>query len=153
MRVAIGFGGARHLMARKVGLWIDHTKALLVSLDGDDVTTRTVLSDAGKRPRIKGGSPSVTPYGSQDATYEARRDRKYEQLLKEYYDGIVSAVSGAGAILIMGPAEAKVELGKRLEASGVPIDSVTTVAADKMTDAQVVEKVKIHYDYPTRQTF
>ena len=140
-------------MVRKVGMWIDHAKAVLVSLDDQEVATRTVVSNVGKHVRAQGGAPSGTPYGAQDATYEARIDRKYEQHLRQYYDSIVSEVSGATAIFIMGPGAAKTELRKRLEASGVAGNRLTVEAADKLTDAQVVERVKTHYNYPTREAF
>ena len=48
-------------MARKVGLWIDHAKAVLVALDGEDepeMTTRTIVSNVGKKVRAKGGARS-----------------------------------------------------------------------------------------------
>jgi stalled ribosome rescue protein Dom34 len=117
------------------------------------VTPQTIQSNVEKRPRVKGGAPSVTPYGAQDSTYEARLDRKHEQQLKEYYDQIVSKISDARAIFIMGPGQAKTELRKRLEESGIPADSLTTASSDKLSDAQIVEKIKIHYGYPTRETF
>jgi hypothetical protein len=140
-------------MARKIGLWLDHRKAVLVSLEGEKVTPQTIQSNVEKRPRVKGGAPSVTPYGAQDSTYEARLGRKHEQQLKEYYDQIVSKISDARAIFIMGPGQAKTELRKRLEESGIPADSLTTASSDKLSDAQIVEKIKIHYGYPTRETF
>jgi hypothetical protein len=140
-------------MTRKVGLWIDHAKAVVVALDRETVTTHTILCGAGRRPRVKGGAPSTTPYGPQDATYEARRDRRYLEQLRKYYDEIAAVVSGADSIFIMGPGQARTELGKRLQDAGVAADAVSSAASDKLTEAQVVEKVKIHYGYPTRESF
>lgn len=139
-------------MARKIGLWIDHTKAVVVSLDKDQVSTETVESGVEKRIRVQGGSRSVAPYGPQEATYEPRRDRKHDQHLREFYDRVVAGTSGADAVFIMGPGEAKTELRKRMgESFGAP-DRVNTFAVDKLTEAQIVEKVKQHYGYPTRET-
>jgi len=125
-------------MARKVGLWIDHAKAVLVSLDNGDVFTEAIASGVESRPRAQGGSRSATPYGPQEATYELRRERKHDQHLKEFYDRVVSVASGADAVFIMGPGEAKTELRKRMSESCGAQDRVSTFAADKMTESQIV---------------
>lgn len=137
-----------------VGLWIDHSKATVVSLSEDgEATTRTIESHAGKRVRSKGGARSSTVYTAQDATYEARRDRKYEHHLKQFYASVGACLAGADAIFILGPGEAKTELRKHLEASGLPAERLSVEPADKLTEAQIVEKVKTRFGYPTRETF
>jgi stalled ribosome rescue protein Dom34 len=138
----------------RVGLWIDHARAVLVSLDDEgEVTTRTVKSDAGKRVRSKGGARSSTVYGPQDATYEARRDRKYEHRLEQFYASVGQLLADSDSIFILGPGEAKTEFRKHLETSGVPAERLSVEAADKLTEAQIVEKVKTRFGYPTRETF
>lgn len=87
-------------------MWIDRAKAVVVCLEHEKVTTRTLQSGAGKKPRVKGGARSVTPWGPQDATNEGRRERNYEQHVKEYYDQIVSAASGADEVFII-PSDAR----------------------------------------------
>jgi stalled ribosome rescue protein Dom34 len=139
--------------AKNVGLWIDHEKAFIVVLRGDAVSTRSVLSNVGKKVRVKGGSRSVTPYGPQEATYELRRDRRWEKHLGEYYDQVLSEISDAAAILILGPGEAKADLAKRLAEAGVGEGRVRAEAADKLTEPQIVERIKTHYGIPTRKTF
>lgn len=138
-------------MQGKVGLWIDHSKAILVELD-EQVSTQTLESKVERKGRAKGGAPAKTPYGPQDAVYEARRDRRYQHHLNEYYDGVVRMLDGAAAILIIGPGQARSELRKKLVASGVDPGLIRTEASDKMTENQIVEKVKTHYGYTTRAT-
>jgi len=140
-------------MKPRTGLWIDHSKAILVSVDGDTVSTRTIESEVGKRVRAKGGARSGgTPYGPQDATYEARRDRKYEHHLAQYYDQVASAIRGTGAVLIMGPGQAKSELKSKLVETGIGETHIEMEASDKLTEPQIVEKVKNHYGLPTRES-
>jgi len=64
----------------------------------------------------------------------------------------VSAIRGAGAVLIMGPAQAKTELQKKLEDAGMAGARVETESSDKLTERQIVEKVKQHYGLPTRES-
>lgn len=138
----------------RAGLWIDHARAVVVSLNEDgEASTRTIESDAGKRVRSQGGSRSRTVYGPQDATYEARRDRKYEHHLEQFYTSVGAHLREAGVVFVFGPGEAKGELRKHLEASGVPAERLSVEAADKLTEAQIVEKVKTRFGCPTRETF
>ena len=58
---------------------------------------------------------------------------------------ITFIISGVDSILILGPGEAKVELGIRLggETLGARIDDIET--EDKMTDGQIAAKVREHF--------
>lgn len=139
---------------KKVGLWIDHRKTVLVSMDGDPaaVRARTIESGVESRPRMGGGAGPATPYGAQDASYEARRDRRHDHQLDQYYDRVIEAVSGANQVLVMGPGEARTEFAKRLRSSGTIARSrVTVIAADRMTEPQILEAVKQHFEIPTRE--
>ena len=37
-------------MSHEVGVWIDHKKAVIVSISSDQVTTSTLHSDVGSHP-------------------------------------------------------------------------------------------------------
>ena len=139
-------------MNRKVGVWIDHSQAVVVVLDGEQVETKTVTADIERRGHAKGGAPSPTPYGAQDAVYEGRRDRQYQHHLEEFYARVRSETAGAAAILLIGPGEAKTEFRKNLEDSGSGKVRIESEAADKLTEPQIVAKVKAHYGYVTRAT-
>ncbi len=41
-------------MNHKVGIWIDHKKAVIVSASADGVTTKTLESDVESHPRYAG---------------------------------------------------------------------------------------------------
>ena len=78
------------------------------------------------------------------------RRKKYEQRhgeqLDGYYDDIISQPGLPEAVLIFGPGEAKLELKERLSRSkalsGCTVDLGT---ADRLTDPQIVAKVKDHF--------
>ena len=133
-------------MSCKVGLWIDHRRAFIVYLTGEDTTSETILSDVEKHVRDSGGSRSSTAYGPQDVFAGDRVDRKFQHHLEQYYERVAHVVRGVESILIMGPGEAKHELDKHLRKSKQkerPLITVETV--DKMTDAQIVARVKEHF--------
>ncbi|MDY6882084.1 MAG: hypothetical protein V2J25_06025 [Desulfatiglans sp.] len=133
-------------MSPKVGLWIDHRQAFIVYLTKDDVTTKTIPSNMEKHVRASGGSRSSTAYGPQDVLAEDRIDRKYKHKLDRYYKEVARALSGVKSILIMGPGEAKGEFKKHLQKPGHQSMPVITIErADKMTEVQIIAKVKQHY--------
>lgn len=136
-------------MNRKVGLWIDHKKAIVVSIKDDETRIDVIESKVEPRLRLSGGSRSRTSYGPQDVASEAKRDRKYRHHLDSYYGEVIQAIHDADAILVFGPGEAKGELEKAIQASKEMAKRVVGVEpADKMTERQIAAKVR---DYFTRQ--
>jgi hypothetical protein len=62
--------------------------------------------------------------------------------LANYYDEVIACIGDAETILIFGPGEAKGELKKRMERDKIGIRIVAMETADKMTQPQIVAKVK-----------
>ena len=114
------------------GLWIDHQKAVIVTVRGEEDDTKVILSDVEKH--AKSGN------NADDTSLDV-----FTEHLNIYYEKVISELRGAESIFLFGPGEAKGELEKRLakENLGEHIKAVET--ADKMTDAQVAAKVKEHF--------
>lgn len=129
-------------MLKEVGIWIDHREAIIVSLTGVAEKTLHISSNSGKHLRYSGSSHSKTPEGMKEVTSEDRRDRRFENVLNQFYDEVVAAVQDAQSIQIFGPGEAKGELEKRLERAGLKEHVLAIEAADNMTDGQIVAKVR-----------
>ncbi len=129
-------------MERKVGIWIDHHKAVMVTVVNEKEETREIRSNVQKFKKTGGGLSTKEPNISPMSTAEDVSERKFVNHLSGYYDGVVSLLRNADMIWIFGPGEAKVELKKRLEREdmGGRIVSIDTV--DKMTDRQITAKVR-----------
>jgi len=125
-------------MKREIGLWIDHREAIIVTLEGDKEDIKRIESDVEKRVRFSGAADT-------NGVGEDKRDRRIEGHLDHYYDAIIAQLGEATAVLIMGPGEAKTEFHKHMEKQLPLTKFVNVESADKMTDAQIVAKVRRNF--------
>ena len=124
-------------MNHKVGIWIDHKKAVIVSASADGVTTKTLESDVESHPRYA---------GQQEGGGEKKYEERHTEQLDRYYDEVVRQLTDADELLIFGPGEAKLELKERLRRSKAHSECTVDIATtDKLTDPQIVAKVKEHF--------
>ena len=131
-------------MKRKVGLWIDHRKAVIVFLAGEEEEMKQVRSSVEKQIRRAAASRSGGPFESQAVQSDGRQQRSLTKHLNTYYNDVISHIRDAESILIFGPGEAKVELKKQLAREGLGGHIVSIETVDEMTDPQIAAKVR-HY--------
>jgi hypothetical protein len=123
---------------KRVGLWIDHRKAVIVIVTDEGEEIKEIASHMEKHVRFTGGT------ASELGSTEDMRDRQFGNHLNSYYDRVITALAGADSIQIFGPGEAKGELRKRLEHEGLEGHVLAVETADKMTDRQIAAKVREH---------
>jgi hypothetical protein len=124
-------------MKKVVGLWIDHRKAVIVSVSDKGEETSLIRSGMEKHVRYSGAA--------QEDSAEDQRDSRFTGHLNQYYDEVISAIRDAESILILGPGEAKGELGKRLEREALAGRVVGIETVDKMTDRQIAARVRQYF--------
>jgi hypothetical protein len=121
-------------MTKKVGLWIDHTKAVIFSLADEGAQLKRISSELKKEVRYPGGE--------NKESVEKHKDKRLTGHLNEFYDEVIAVLRDAESILIFGPGNAKTELKKRLEILQLQRRIVGFETVDKMTDNQIVVKVR-----------
>jgi hypothetical protein len=124
-------------MKKEVGLWIDHKKAVIFSLADEGAELKRISSEFKEDVRFSGGA--------QKESAEEHGEKRLNGHLNNYYNEVLSNISNAESILIFGPGEAKVELKKRLENMDLHGHIVGIETVDKMTDNQIVVKVRQHF--------
>lgn len=133
-------------MSLRVGLWVDHNKAVIVKLDQDNVTVKTIESGVGGRVRLSGGSRSRTPYGPQDVASDSKRQGRYQKHLTEFYRSLIDILRDADELYIFGPGEAKKELHREIEKIKPLRGKVIAVdTTDKMTEPEISAAVKYFF--------
>lgn len=132
-------------MKTKMGLWIDHRKAIIVAVTDKGEETTLIISKVDKQPGRSGGTRSTTPYESQQVRADDSRQRKLTGHLNIYYDAVIACIRDAESILIFGPGEAKGELQKRLKRDKLGGRIVGIETVDRMTDRQISAKVRRYF--------
>jgi hypothetical protein len=137
-------------MKTNMGLWIDHRRAVIVSVTDKGEETQLVLSKVERQLQRSGDSPLKGRYESQQVPADDSRQRLLTGQLNIYYEAVLACLRTAESILIFGPGEAKGELKKHLERNlmGARVAGIET--ADKMTGRQVAAKVRRHFEATTR---
>ncbi|XZO01156.1 MAG: hypothetical protein ACM65L_22025 [Microcoleus sp.] len=132
-------------MKTKVGLWIDHRKATVVTITEKGEEIKEIMSEVEKQPRRSGDSPLNGTYESRQIPADNSRQRTLTGELNIYYDEVIAYIRDAESILIFGPGEAKNELKERLERNNLGGRIVGIETVDKMTDSQIVAKIRQHF--------
>jgi hypothetical protein len=139
-------------MKTKVGLWIDHKKAIVVTVTDKGEEIGLIISRVEKQPRRSGDSPLKGPYEPyQVPAQDSLQRRTRTEHLNVYYDTVIASLRDAESILIFGPGEAKGELKERLEKRSLGGRIVAIETVDKMTDRQIAAKVRQHFPSSVRQ--
>jgi len=131
-------------MNKKVGLWLDRNKAVIVTIANKTEGRRIITSDMEHYVLYSTVIPG-------DGSPEEIRDRRFWNHLNEYYDKIVAHIRDAEEIQVFGPGVAKYELEKRLEGEGLAIHIVSVEDAEKMSDLQI--GIKVQKRFPTQSRF
>jgi stalled ribosome rescue protein Dom34 len=131
-------------MKNKAGIWIDHKQAFLVFVDEDAATIEQIASDVEAHPRY------TSHTSAEDGAADDQRDKRFAMHLDKYFDEIISHLRHVESILLFGPGEAKYEFEKRLVSKGQAGKIVGVETSDKMTEAQIIAKIRkyYHFDLP-----
>jgi hypothetical protein len=132
-------------MKSLVGLWIDHRKANIIFITDGKEESKVITSDVETQGGRFKGVRSTTPYESQLVPADDIREKDLVGHLNKYYDEVISCIRDVEAIFIFGPGEAKGELKKRIEKSGFGRRVVRIETVDKMTEPQIIAKVRNYY--------
>jgi hypothetical protein len=132
-------------MRTKVGLWLDHRKAIVVAVTDKGEEVGLIISKVEKQLRRSGDSPLKGPYESLQVPSGDSRQRTFKGQLNIYYDAVIACIRDAESILIFGPGEAKDELKERLAGNNLGGRVVGIETVDKMTDRQIAAKVRKHF--------
>lgn len=129
-------------MKKVAGLWIDHRKAVIVVVTDQGEETKLITSKAEKQLRRTGDTPLEGSFEALQVPASDSRQKALTGHLNIYYDAVIASIRDAESVLIFGPGEAKGELKERLEKNNMGKRIIGIETVDKMTDHQIVAKVR-----------
>lgn len=135
-------------MTNRVGLWIDHKKAVIVIVGEKGETIKKIESGV-KHIEFKGAPHPKVAYSAQYSQGDDQLDKQFLVHLNKYYEQVIAQLRGASRVLIFGPGEAKSELKARLARQKAVNPELSVEAADRMTDRQIVARVRKHFQEPS----
>ena len=131
-------------MTNRVGLWIDHQTAVIVSVSEQGESVKKIESGA-KHVEYRGAQRSKVAYSAQYSQGDNQLDNQFVQHLNKYYAQVIAELRSAESVLIFGPAEAKSELKRMIERDKGLRFNIQVEPADNMTDRQIVARVREHF--------
>jgi len=124
----------------KLGIWIDHKKAIIVSVARDHSAVTRLRSSL---------RPHGHYHGAQNGGGEKKFEARHDQGVAHFIDAVARHVERGDEVLILGPGESKGALAQRIRRikslSGV---ATTAKAADKLSEAQLVAAIRRRYRLP-----
>jgi hypothetical protein len=132
-------------MSNKLGLWIDHRKAIVVTIAEQGEQIEEIVSGVEKQLQRGGDRPLEGDYEVVQVPADDRRQRDFTKHLNIYYAAVIAAIRDAESILIFGPGEAKGELKEQLEKNNLGGHIIDIQTVDKMTNPQIAAKVRAYF--------
>lgn len=132
-------------MKNKVGVWIDLSQAIIVTIEGDKNEIKQI-EGVDNRERIPGEGKSFTRFGNQFSNLEKQKESKLNHQVKAFLKSVVEQLNHSAALVIFGPANMKQELANLILSNKDLAQKLKGVeSADSMTENQVVAWVAEYF--------
>ena len=133
-------------MKKQTGIWLDHEKAIIITLDRDRYKLNTIESDIVTRERIDGETKKFGKFGDQSLSQEKQKERRIKEQTSRYLKNLLNEINDVDELVLFGPANMKKELEKHI-LKDITLASrlKAVVSADSMTENQMVAWVKKFY--------
>jgi hypothetical protein len=134
-------------MKRQTGIWIDSSKAIIVTLDGGKENIFEIESDLENKMYHEKEGNKGTFSGSHHSNTENKFEERRKNETNHFLKNILSHIKLADELYIFGPAEAKIKLEQKINTDkSFDVNKLKMVeSADSMTTNQIVAKVKKFY--------
>lgn len=134
-------------MKTQTGIWIDSTKAVIVTLNEGKESVTEIQSDLENKVYHDKEGDKGSFFGHQHINSEKTFDERKKHQMNTYLKDVISNVNEADEIYIFGPAETKTKLQQKINSEKTDIASKlkSVEPAESMTSNQIIAKVKKFY--------
>ena len=133
-------------MKKQTGIWLDHEKATIITLNRNRYKLNTIESDIVTKERTDGETKKYGRFGDQALSQEKHRERRIKEQTSNYLKNLMKEINDVDELVLFGPANMKKELEKHIHKDTTLASKLkAVVSADSMTDNQMVAWVKKFY--------
>jgi len=135
-------------MKKQTGIWIDTSKAIIVTFtDGKEHITE-IESDIENRIYHEKEGDKGAIMGSHHLNSERTFDERKEHQFDHFLNDVLSHIKESDELYVFGPSETKIKLKQKIADGKTIADNKlkSVETADSMTLNQVVAKVKKFYN-------
>ena len=133
-------------MKKQTGIWIDSSKAIVISLKEGKETVHEIESEIENSVHHNHEGDKGSFMGSRHINNEKKFAERKKHQVDNFLDKVIDDVKGSDELFVMGPAEIKVKLRSKIEANHLIAPKLKGVeTSERITLNQCVEKVKNFY--------
>jgi len=135
-------------MKKQTGIWIDTSKAIIVTFTDDKEHITEIESDIENRVYHEKEGDKGAIMGSHhlnnERTFDERKEHQFDHFLKD----VLSHIKESDELYVFDPSETKIKLKQKInDGKTIPDNKLKSVeTADSMTLNQVIAKVKKFYN-------
>ena len=136
-------------MKKKTGIWVDHKKAIIVSLNGEKENVIEIESNIENAvyhdKEGNKGTFSGSHHGNSETKFEERKKNQLNDFLKE----VIAKIKETDELYVFGPAETKTKLEQKIYSEkSFDISKLKSVATadSNMSVNQIIAMVKKFYN-------
>jgi hypothetical protein len=135
-------------MKTQTGIWIDSSKAIIVTLNGGKEKITEIDSEIENsvyhNKEGNKGTFSGTHHGDNETKFENRKNEQTDYFI----EAVLSNVKKADELYVFGPAETKTKLEQKIQHQNIINPSILRAVetSDKMTLNEIVAQVKDFYN-------
>jgi hypothetical protein len=130
-------------MKKQIGVWIDTSKAILVTLSGGKENITEIVSEVENRVHHENEGDKGSFTGSRHINHEKKFDERKNNQIDSFMKDVLEQIKNSDEVYIFGPAEMKMKLKQKIEHDKTLSPKLNAVeTADSMTLNQVVSQVK-----------
>jgi len=133
-------------MKKQTGIWMDKSKAIVVTFNGGKHSIKTIQSQMDDRYNT-GDNESGSWMGGQHLSDENKINERLKHRLELFFNEISSLIDDVHELYLFGPADTKTKFKNRLNSKKkLSFELLKVETADSMTDNQIVAKVRSFYE-------
>ena len=135
-------------MKKQTGIWIDGTKAVIVTLVDGKERIDEIESEIENRVHHFGDGDAGSFMGSRHINNDKKFDERKKNQFDHYLDTVLEKVKGTDELYVFGPAGTRTMLQKKVDANEFQALSGKLLAvepSDSLTSNQIVARVKKYF--------